>query len=254
MYHLKNGENIISNDSFVAWALYLCGYGDQPEGGLTVGDEGDFISYCESKKWKKITNADDVQAGDIVFTGSLDSEGKKAGNVYISAGEGKKYACNSSGDITAEQPLSGGVGSDFVCAFRVTGGEAISTGFKEDLDVIAMGNGKVTELLDESTNLFSEEYIARSIYGDEIVTGATEDPVEGREQSKEGIRIKLTDNALRGYVLVMYGFDVDSSISVGQKITVGETIGKSLNSDVYIILIDKDKAVIERCRRLHKSS
>lgn len=236
----KNGENIISNDSFVAWALYLCGYGDQPEGGLTVGDEGDFISYCESKKWKKITNADDVQAGDIVFTGSLDSEGKKAGNVYISAGEGKKYACNSSGDITAEQPLSGGVGSDFVCAFRVTGGEAISTGFKEDLDVIAMGNGKVIEVIDNRAS--SLNILSNQIYGEEA--GEIEDPVEGRQQLGSGIKIKLTDEALKGYILTIYGF-VPSGVSVGQDIRTGDIIGKTANSDICIILIDTDKAIVE---------
>ncbi len=249
----ENGGKKISSDRMVSWALYKCGYKDQPDCGLCVGEDGDFISYCESKEWKRITSADEVQVGDIVFTGKLDNEGKKASHVFICAGEGKRYDCGSQERIRLEgsyssyecQPFNEDIGSDFVCAYRVTGDGVINSGLKENLDVIAMGNGKVTELLDESTNLFSEEYIARSIYGDEIVTGATEDPVEGREQSKEGIRIKLTDNALRGYVLVMYGFDVDSSISVGQKITVGETIGKSLNSDVYIILIDKDKAVIE---------
>ena len=76
------------------------------------------------------------------------------------------------------QPFNEDIGSDFVCAYRVTGDGVINSGLKENLDVIAMGNGKVTELLDESTNLFSEEYIARSIYGDEIVTGATEDTSE----------------------------------------------------------------------------
>ena len=249
----ENGGKKISSDRMVSWALYKCGYKDQPECGLCVGEDGDFISYCESKEWKRITSADEVEVGDIVFTGQLDDEGKKASHVFICAGEGKRYDCGSQDRIRLEgsyssyecQPFNEDIGSDFMCAYRVTGDGVINSGLKENLDIIAMGNGKVTELLDESNNLFSEEYIARSIYGDEITSEIEEDPVEGREQSKEGIRIKLTDNALRGYVLVMYGFDVDSSISVGQKITVGETIGKSLNSDVYIILIDKDKAVIE---------
>lgn len=236
----KNDEKTISNDSFVAWALYNCGYGDQPEGGLTVGDEGDFISYCESKKWKKIDNADDVQAGDIVFTGSLDSEGKKARNVYISAGEGKRYECSSSSHISAEQPLSGGIGSDFVCAFRVTGGEAISTGFKEDLDVIAMGNGKVIEVIENRAS--SLNILSNQLYGGDA--GEIEDPVEGRQQLGSGIKIKLTDEALKGYVLTIYGF-VPNGISAGQEIRAGDVIGKTANSDICIILNDTDKAIIE---------
>lgn len=236
----KNGEKTISNDSFVAWALYNCGYGDQPEGGLTVGDEGDFITYCESKKWKKIDNPDDVQAGDIVFTGSLDSEGKKARNVYISAGEGKRYECSSSSHISAEQPLSGGIGSDFVCAFRVTGGEAISTGFEEDLDVIAMGNGKVIEVIENRAS--SLNILSNQLYGEDA--GEIEDPVEGREQLGSGIKIKLTDEALKGYVLTIYGF-VPSGVSAGQDIKAGDIIGKTANSDICIILNDTDKAIIE---------
>ncbi len=62
----------------VSWALYKCGYKDQPDCGLCVGEDGDFISYCESKEWKRITSADEVQVGDIAFTGKLDNEGKKA--------------------------------------------------------------------------------------------------------------------------------------------------------------------------------
>lgn len=248
-----NGGKKISSDRMVSWALYKCGYKDQPDCGLCVGEDGDFISYCEGKEWKRITSVDEVQVGDIVFTGKIDDEGKKANNVFICAGEGKRYDCGSQDKIRLEgsyssyecQPFNEDIGSDFVCAYRVTGDGVINSGLKENLDVIAMGNGRVTELLDENTNLFTEEYIARTIYGDEISVGKEEDPVEGREQSKEGLRIKLTDNALRGYVLVMYGFDVNSGISVGQEIKVGETIGKSLNSDIYIILIDRDKAVIE---------
>lgn len=251
----ENGGKKISSDRMVSWALYKCGYKDQPECGLCVGEDGDFISYCESKEWRRITSADEVEVGDIVFTGRLDDEGKKASHVFICAGDGKRYDCGSQDRIRLEgsysgyesQPFNENIGSDFVCAYRVTGDGVINSGLKENLDVIAMGNGRVTELIGgegQTENIFTEEYIARTIYGDEI-TFEGEDPVEGREQSKEGIRIKLTDNALRGYVLVMYGFDVNSGISVGQEIKVGETIGKSLNSDIYIILIDKDKAVIE---------
>ncbi len=249
----SNGGKKITSDRMVSWALYKCGYKDQPDCGLCVGEDGDFISYCESKEWKRITSPNEVEVGDIVFTGKIDDEGKKANHVFICAGEGKRYDCGSQDRIRLEgsyssyeaQPFNEDIGSDFVCAYRVTGDGVINSGLKENLDVIAMGNGRVTELLEEGKNLFTEEYLSRTIYGEEATVGSKEDPVEGREQSEEGIRIKLTDNALKGYVLVMYGFDVNNNISVGQEIKVGEVIGKSLNSDIYLILIDRDKAVIE---------
>ncbi|MCI8546096.1 MAG: hypothetical protein HFJ44_02570 [Clostridia bacterium] len=237
----KTGETQISADGFVSWVLNKCGYTDQPENGLTVGEKGDFISYCESKKWKRIENQDDVQVGDIVFTGQLDEDGKKASNVYICAGDGKRYECSSSSHITDDQPLSGSSGN-FMCAYRVTGGEAISTGFKEGLDVISMGNGKVIELLDEGNNLFSLGGLSEQIYGENKVAEIEE--VEGRKQTDEGLKIKLTDTALRGYTLILYGFDV-SGVSVGQEVKTGDILGKTVNSDMCVILLDKDRSIIE---------
>lgn len=240
----EDGSKKISGDRMVAWALYKSGYTDQPESGLCVGEKGDFVDYCESKEWQRIENIDDVQAGDIVFTGQLDNEGLKAKNVFICAGEGQNYNCNSQNKINAEsQPIKENIGSDFMCAYRVTGDGVISTGFAKDLDVTAMGNGKVTEIYNEDNNIFSEQILAESIYGEKI--NKVTDEVPGREQSLEGIRIKLTDNALKGYVLVMYGFKVDSNVQVGDKIETGDILGKTLDSDICLILIDRDKAVVE---------
>lgn len=237
----KDNEKVISSDGFVAWALYKTGYVDQPENGLTVGDSGDFIDYCESKGFKRIDDESEVQAGDIVFTGQLDEDGKKASGVFICAGEGKRYECTSGSDIAAEQPLSRGMGN-FMCAYRVTGGTAISTGFEEGLDVVSMGNGKVIEIMEQGNNLFSLGGLSQQIYGENKVA-QVEDEVEGRQQTDEGLKIKLTDTALRGYTLIMYGFDVNAS--VGQEVKVGDTIGTTLNSDICLILLDRDKSVIE---------
>lgn len=240
----EDGSKKISGDRMVAWALYKSGYTDQPESGLCVGEKGDFVDYCESKEWQRIENVDDVQAGDIVFTGQLDDEGLKAKNVFICAGEGQNYNCNSQNKINAEsQPIKENIGSDFMCAYRVTGDGVISTGFAKDLDVTAMGNGKVTEIYNEDNNIFSEQILAESIYGEKI--NKVTDEVPGREQSLEGIRIKLTDKALKGYVLVMYGFKVDSKVQVGKEIKTGDILGKTLDSDICLILIDRDKAVVE---------
>lgn len=238
-----DGSKKISCDRLVSWALYKCGYTDQPENGLCVSANGDFIEYCEDKEWKRINNVDDVQAGDIVFTKQLDSEGKKAGHVFICAGDGLRYDCGSQQRIDAEsQPFKESIGSDFMCAYRVTGDGVISTGFQEGLPVVAMGNGKVTEIYNEDNNIFSDAALTKKLYGKN--GEKIEDTVEGREQSLEGVRIKLTDKALKGYVLVMYGFKVEG-VSKGDKVTVGNQIGTTLNSDICLILIDKDKAVVE---------
>lgn len=239
----KSSENkVMSGDKMVAWTLYEAGYTDQPEDGLSVGDNGDFIEYCESKEWERITDSEEVQAGDIVFEGSLDSDGKKARKVYICAGDGKAYDWGGSGSLTLEQPVNKSIGSDFVCAYRVTGDGVINAGFKEDLDVMAMGNGRVIEILNENNNLFTNEGLSQQLYGEGMNQG--EDEVEGRVQSYDGVKIKLTDNALRGYTLVMYGFQLEG-LSEGQDIQVGDVIGKTLNSDICLILIDRDKGIVE---------
>ena len=35
------------------------------------------LVIAKAKEWKRITSADEVQVGDIVFTGKLDNEGKR---------------------------------------------------------------------------------------------------------------------------------------------------------------------------------
>ena len=107
------------------------------------------------------------------------------------------------------------------------------------------GNGKITEIFDDNNNIFSDETLAKRIYGDSANIQNTEDPVPGREQTLQGLRIKLTDTALKGYVLVMYGFELGGNLSVGTEIHTGDVIGRTLNSDICLILIDRDKAVIE---------
>jgi len=239
----------ITTDRMISWALYKCGYKDQPECGLCVGDSGDFISYLEDKEWTKITDEDDIIPGDIVFTDQIGNDDTKAKHVYLYAGNGKYYDCDSqekisqTGDIKS-QPIEKNI-SNFMCAYRVTGNGLINSGLKKDLDVLAMGNGKVTQILNEENNLFSEEYLAKTLYGNKANSGETEDEVPGRKQSKEGLRIKLTDHALRGYVLIMYGFDVDNSISEGKELKAGDIIGKTLDSDIAIVLIDRDKGVVD---------
>lgn len=243
----EDGKKKISADRYVSWVLYKAGCTDQPEEGLTTGKDGSFISYCESKEWTRIESVDSVQAGDIVFTGKIDGSTMASQDVFICAGEGQRYECTSQDQIKNgdQQPVKKDIGSDFVCAYRVIGDGVINTGFKEDLDVTAMGNGKITEIFDDSNNIFSDETLAKRIYGSNADVQSTEDSVPGREQTLQGLRIKLTDTALKGYVLVMYGFELSGNLSVGTEIHTGDVIGRTLNSDICLILIDRDKAVIE---------
>ncbi len=257
----SDGSKKISCDRMVAWALYKCGYTDQPECGLCVSESGSFIEYCEDKKWKKITNVDDVQRGDIVFTRQLDSEGKKAGHVFICAGKNQRYDCGSEDRIRLQgaysgytsQPFNEPIGGDFMCAYRITGNKAKNAGFAPDEDVIAMGNGKVTEIYGEgnSINLFNEDVIREALGGEEQPEATPAEGAIDKEHPQiglidNGVRIKLTDNALKGFVLVIFGIDVDSSISVGQDVKATDVIGKTReDSDMCIVLIDRDKAVVE---------
>lgn len=243
----EDGNKKITTDKMISWALYKCGYKDQPESGLSVGEDGDFITYLEDKEWTKITDEEDIIPGDIVFTDQIGED--KAKHVYLYAGNGKYYDCDSQEKISQtgsieSQPIEKTI-SNFMCAYRVTGDGLINSGLQSGLDVIAMGNGRVTEVLTEENNLFTNNYIAEQLYGEEANAATQEDEAPGREQSLEGVRIKLTDNALRGYVLVIYGFELNSGISEGTEVKAGDIIGKSLDSDIAIILIDRDKAVIE---------
>ena len=71
-----------------------------------------------------------------------------------------------------------------------------------------------------------------------------ENPSVGLVQ--DGVKIKLTDNALKGYTLVIYGIKLNENLEVGQEVRATDVIGKTReDSDICLILIDRDKAVIE---------
>ena len=247
-----DGQKCISCDRMVSWALYKIGFTDLPQCGLCVSIGGDFIEYCEDKGWERIEKVEDVREGDIVFTGQLDNTGMKARHTFICAGENKRFDCGSQDRIRltgaysgyTSQPFDEPISGDFMCAYRIAGTSTVKRGFEKDLDVIAMGNGKVVKVLEEGNNLYTLTGLSRKIDG----TNANEpqkDNVPGRQQTDQGIVIKLKDKAVKGYQLVIYGFEVDKGISVGQDLEVGDVIGKTLDSDVYMILLDRDKAMIE---------
>ena len=89
----------------------------------------------------------------------------------------------------------------------------VITGFEEGLDVIAMGDGTVSQVVE------SEKY-------------------------GTGVKIDLTgDTKIKGYELMILGFDV--SITEGSKVKATDVIGTTTKENMCIILIDREKANVE---------
>lgn len=86
-------EKIVSCDRFVGWALYNIGYKDQPtQSGLFVWNNGsahDLGTYLENKGFKKIENARQLKAGDVVFVNPAKSSSGKTypAHVFLCAGK-----------------------------------------------------------------------------------------------------------------------------------------------------------------------
>lgn len=102
-------------------------------------------------------------------------------------------------------------------------------GFEPGLDIIAMIDSEVTDIIDETTN----EYASLLQEGVHISGG--------------GLKLKITQECIiKDYTLVIFGFDVASEISTGQELVKGEDIiGTTNEGDICMILIDKDRAVVE---------
>lgn len=138
-------------------------------------------------------------------------------------------------------PLSGG-GWGAIRVANISGDGLV--GFPEDIDVIAMGDGVVKKLFDDSNNYYTLSALSQKIDG----TTAEEEEVyyAASEQTLEGIAIKLSgDTLIKGYTLIIYGFDVDDSITVGQKLKADDVIGKTIKSNMCFVLLDRDRAVVE---------
>ena len=91
-------EKVVSCDRFVAWVLYEMGYTDQPsQTGLVVwsnGSANDLGAYLEKKGFAKITDASDVQAGDIVLVNPATTASGTVypSHVFLCAGETRSPA------------------------------------------------------------------------------------------------------------------------------------------------------------------
>ena len=117
-------------------------------------------------------------------------------------------------------------------------------GFPPDLDVIAMAKGKIIAKYEDGENYFTESYLSTLVYGEDL-TEPKEWEFAASEQTDEGVRIKITDGPIKGYELIIYGFDVNDNVIVGMEVEPTTVIGKTIKSNMCFILIDKEKAVKE---------
>ena len=151
----SDGVKRISCDRLVAWALHKCGYTDQPECGLTTSAGGSpLMDYCKEKGWERIEDVNQVQAGDIVFSGATNADKSVAGHTFICAGKDLRYDCGSADRIQLtgayssykSQPFSEPI-TDFICAYRPAGSGKTGAidGFEKDLNVLSPVTGEILE-------------------------------------------------------------------------------------------------------------
>lgn len=95
--------------TYVSWVLQEAGYftaADHTNGAITMSNK------LRAKGWKVITNASELQPGDIVYF--------DYGHVEIYAGDGKVYNAGSGSAIRGASPVKDNsiYSSDFTCGFR----------------------------------------------------------------------------------------------------------------------------------------
>lgn len=126
---INHDAKIVSCDRFVNWALYDAGYTDQPEdNGIYVydrrKDDHDFETWFKKHDFIKITDVEDLQAGDLVFVfPKMSGVGDMYGaHTFLYAGHDSgdnhfRYDCGSDRRIQSEQPFSEPI-VDFFFAYR----------------------------------------------------------------------------------------------------------------------------------------
>ena len=151
----SDGIKRISCDRLVSWALYKCGYTDQPEHGLTTTSSASpLMDYCKEKKFERIEDVNEVQAGDIVFVGETNSDKSSASHTFIAAGKESRYDCGNTDRIQLtgayssyqSQPFNEPI-TEFICAYRPEGDGKTGAidGFEKDLNVVSPVTGEIIE-------------------------------------------------------------------------------------------------------------
>ena len=127
---VDGSEKIVSCDRLVDWILWRAGYTDQrTSNGPVVHDSFSYDQphtlayYCESKGFIKITDVNELQAGDICFVSP--GPNGRAGHVYMCAGPVNngsgnyyRYDGGSNNWINTVQPGSSLANPNFLFAYR----------------------------------------------------------------------------------------------------------------------------------------
>ena len=102
-----------------------------------------------------------------------------------------------------------------------------TVGYEPGLDVIAMIESKVIGVLDQEN----------------AYTVGLE---EGVNIQGKGLELEITsEKQIKGYKLVIFGFELDESITEGQTLKADDVIGKTTEGDICLILINDDRSIIE---------
>ena len=281
----KNGETNsdgvkrISCDRLVSWALYKCGYTDQPEYGLTTSAAASpLMEYCQKQGWQKIESVDDIQAGDIVFVGETNAEKTSASHVFICAGENKRYDCGNATRIQSQQPFNEPISENLVCAYRPSGStDNVSyDGFEPDLNVVSPVTGEIIEegddyikikVLDTSSiseyEEFYNEYKGICTGYIMYIKGFKKGTIDANVQS-EYQQVKHTNRYFieNGYAddyrdaegvaeefeeEEQKRIDAPAYIEKGGKryIKEGTVIGTTTNSDIALYLLNRENSMVE---------
>ena len=116
-------DSDVSVPNFPNWNKEHCGgYDGYPESATGL------MSYLITHDWIQITDVDDLQPGDIMFSHTMTdwniscirAEGyKRAGHVEVYAGDGMKYNAGKTTHMRSNGPVSAGLDSmDFVIGLR----------------------------------------------------------------------------------------------------------------------------------------
>ncbi len=149
LYGVDNGEKIVSCDRLVDWILYDTGFIDQPnEMGMHINAYMDptygMMGWCIAHDFIKIEREEDLQAGDLVFTGrSKPNDPNFAAHVYLFAGR-----C-SDDDNRLYYRYDGGADDRLMCNGRFLAYNRVGQPFKEPIGEFVVGYRPVESALNK---------------------------------------------------------------------------------------------------------